>query len=283
MSRPPRRTVLVTGCSSGIGHHCAHALAARGWRVFAGARRAADLDRLTGEGLEVVELDVTESPSIAAAVASVLERCGGRLDALFNNAGYGQPGAVEDISRQALRAQFETNLFGAHELICRVLPAMRRQGQGRIVNHSSVLGLVALPYRGAYNASKFALEGLTDTLRQELHGTAIHVSLIDTGPVRSCFRENALVMFRRHVDIGASAHREAYRAVLKRLQASGDPPFTLGPEAVAAKLAHALESRRPRPRYAVTTPTRVFAALRRVLPTWALDRLLLATTASERR
>ena len=280
---PTPRSVLISGCSSGIGHHCAHALAARGWRVFAGARRAEDVERLAGERLEALALDLADSASIEQAVERVLEATGGRLDALFNNAGYGQPGAVEDVSREALRAQFETNLFGAHELTARVLPAMRRQGSGRVVNHSSVLGLVALPYRGAYNASKFALEGLTDTLRLELHGTGIQVSLIDTGPVRSRFRENALAMFQRHIDVEASAHREVYRAVLARLEASGDAPFTLGPEAVARALVHVLESRRARPRYYVTAPSRVFALLRRLLPTWALDALLRAASASERR
>ena len=282
-SQAPRRSVLISGCSSGIGHHCAHALAQRGWRVFAGARRAEDVERLAGEGLEAVRLDVADSGSIQGAVGEVTEATGGRLDALFNNAGYGQPGAVEDVPREALRAQFETNLFGAHELTCRVLPAMRRRGQGRIVNHSSVLGLVALPFRGAYNASKFALEGLTDTLRQELRGSGIQVSLIDTGPVTSRFRENALAMFRRHVDMEASAHREVYQAVLSRLQSTGDAPFTLGPEAVARALVHALESPRPRPRYYVTAPSRAFALLRRLLPTRMLDALLLASTASERR
>lgn len=284
MSAPhAARSVLISGCSSGIGHHCAHALAARGWRVFAGARRGEDVERLASEGLEAVALDVADPASIVQAVNEVLEATGGRLDALFNNAGYGQPGAVEDVSREALRAQFETNLFGAHELTNRVLPLMRRQGSGRIVNHSSVLGLVALPYRGAYNASKFALEGLTDTLRQELRGSGIQVSLIDTGPVRSRFRENALARFRRHIDVEGSAHREVYRAVLARLEGSGDAPFTLGPEAVARALVHALESRRPRPRYYVTAPARAFALLRRLLPTRALDALALAASASERR
>lgn len=277
------RSILITGCSSGIGQEVAKGLRGRGWRVFATARRMADVERLDREGLESLPLDVTDSGSIRSAVASMLERTGGGLDALFNNAGYGQPGAVEDLSREVLRAQFETNLFGAHELTCAVLPAMRRQGHGRIIQHSSVLGLVALPYRGAYNASKFALEGLTDTLRQELVGSGIRVCLIETGPVRSRFRANALAMFQRHIDRARSAHRAIYPAVERRLASAADDPFTQDPQAVLRKVVHALESPRPKPRYYVTLPTYALGTLRRLLPTRALDAFLLLSTARERR
>lgn len=276
------RSILITGCSSGIGYEAAKELQGRGWRVFATARQMRDVEQLSREGLESLPLDVTDSGSIHAAVASVLERTGGGLDALFNNAGYGQPGAVEDLSRAVLRAQFETNLFGAHELTCAVLPIMRRQGHGRIIQHSSVLGLVALPYRGAYNASKFALEGLTDTLRQELTGSGIHVCLLETGPVRSGFRGNARLMFQRHIDREHSVHRAIYDAVERRLASPADDPFTQGPQAVVRKIVHALESRRPKPRYYITLPTHVLGLLRRVLPTSALDALLLRGTARER-
>ena len=177
------QSILITGCSSGIGHAAAHALAARGWRVFATARAEADVERLREEGLEALALDLADSASIEAAVEEVRERTGGRLTALFNNGAYGQPGAVEDLSRAVLREQLETNLLGTHELTTRVLPMMRAQGHGRIVQNSSVLGLAALPYRGAYVCSKFALEGLTDTLRQELTGSGIHISLIQPGPI----------------------------------------------------------------------------------------------------
>lgn len=277
------RSILITGCSSGIGHEVAIGLRGRGWRVFATARRLRDVERLSRAGLESLPLDVTDSGSIHAAVTSVLERTGGGLDALFNNAGYGQPGAVEDLSREVLRAQFETNLFGAHELTCAVLPIMRRQGHGRIIQHSSILGLVALPYRGAYNASKFALEGLTDTLRQELAGSGIQVCLLETGPVRSRFRDNARLMFQRHINRELSAHRAIYDAVERRLASPADDPFTQGPQAVLRKVVHALESPRPKPRYSITLPTHVLSLLRRVLPTRALDALLLRSTARERR
>ncbi|MDN3520659.1 SDR family oxidoreductase [Halomonas ramblicola] len=278
------RSVLITGCSSGIGEAAAHALKARGWRVFATARREADLARLAAEGLEAVALELADSASIAACVATVLERTDGRLDALFNNAAYGQPGAVEDLSRAVLRAQLETNLLGTHELTCRVLPAMRRQGRGRIVQNSSVLGLAALPYRGAYVCSKFALEGLTDTLRQELTGTGIHVSLIEPGPITSRFRENAYRAYQANIDAAHSAHATTYRAVEARLAGSdGGGAFTLGPEAVVDKLIHALESPRPRARYYVTLPTHLFGTLKRLLGTRWLDRVLLGSTRSERR
>ncbi|MFP4696982.1 SDR family NAD(P)-dependent oxidoreductase [Thiohalospira sp.] len=276
------RTILITGCSSGIGYHCAHALAAEGWRVFASARAPDDVERLRAEGLDdALPLDLDNPASIAAAVERVAEATDGRLDAVFHNAAFGQPGAVEDLTRERLRASFETNLFGTVELNNRLLPLMREQGHGRIVFDSSVLGLVALPFRGAYNASKFALEGMADTLRLELAGTGIHVSLIEPGPIRSRFRENALANFRNHIDREKSPFRATYAAVEARLESTGEAPFTLGPEAVEKALRHALESRRPRPRYAVTHATRILGLARRLLTTRALDRLLRRISRGE--
>jgi NAD(P)-dependent dehydrogenase (short-subunit alcohol dehydrogenase family) len=240
--------------------------------------------RLQAEGLESLPLDLRDSASIRATVAEILDRTGGRLEALFNNAGYGQPGAVEDVSRAALREQFETNLFGAQELTNQVIPAMRRQGGGRILYNSSVLGLVALPYRGAYVASKFALEGLADTLRLELGGTGIHVCLIEPGPILSRFRDNAHAAYRRHIRAEASPHREKYAAMEARLLKEGPAaPFTLSPEAVLKRVIHALESPWPRARYPVTVPTHLFAALRRLLPTRALDAVLRRAGGEGRR
>jgi NAD(P)-dependent dehydrogenase (short-subunit alcohol dehydrogenase family) len=211
-----------------------------------------------------------------------VQRRSGGLDALINNGAYGQPGAVEDLSRAVLRAQFETNLFGTVELTNRVIPAMRERGGGRIIQISSILGLAALPYRGAYNASKFALEGLTDTLRLELAGSGIHVSLIEPGPIRSRFRVNALEMFKRHIDAAGSAHREKYRGVLHRLEKAGPAnPFTRPPEAVLRRVIHALEHPRPKIRYYVTLPTYLFAVLRRLLPHAQLDRVLTAISRNE--
>ena len=253
----------------------ARGLAARGYRVFATARRQEDVEHLRAEGFTSLQLDLADSASIAAAVEAVLARTDGQLFALFNNGAYGQPGAVEDLSREVLRLQFETNLFGWHELTNRVLPVMRRQGYGRIIHNSSVLGFVALPFRGAYTASKYALEGLTDTLRLELRGTGIHVSLIEPGPIESRFRANAYAAYKRHIDPQASVHRERYLKMEERLLKTGPAvPFTLPPEAVLKKVVHALESHRPRTRYYVTFPTCLFAVLKRLLPQDALDRLL---------
>jgi NAD(P)-dependent dehydrogenase (short-subunit alcohol dehydrogenase family) len=266
------QSVLITGCSSGIGLCAAETLRARGWRVFATARKPADIARLKDEvGVESLYLDYAEPDSIAAAAEHVLKASGGRLDALFNNGGYGQPGALEDIRRDVLRAQFEANVFGWHDLTVRVIPAMRARGQGRIVFCSSVLGLIGAPYRGAYCASKFAVEALADTLRTELHGSGIHVSLIEPGPIATRFIEHAIEAYRRHVDLEASHHREIYKTRIASMEAGGRQTFKLGPEAVVAKLVHALDSRRPKARYYVTLPSYAVALLRRVLPARALD------------
>ncbi|MDC7706979.1 SDR family oxidoreductase [Vogesella indigofera] len=269
------KSILITGCSSGIGLVVAQGLAAKGWRVFATARKAGDVSRLQQLGLEALPLDVDDSASIHAAVAEVLRRTGGTLDALFNNAGYGQPGAAEDVPRHAMRAQFETNLFGAWELMNAVLPVMRHQGHGRVLFNSSVLGFAAMKYRGAYNASKYAMEGLCDTLRLELAGSGIHVSLIEPGPIESRFRPNALAKFLANIDIAHSAHRASYEKQLLRLKKEGHAaPFTLPATAVLAKVERALLAARPAARYRVTFPTHLFWWLKRLLPTRWLDAVL---------
>jgi NAD(P)-dependent dehydrogenase (short-subunit alcohol dehydrogenase family) len=268
------RSVLITGCSSGIGLASAREMKARGWRVFATARKPEDLARLkTEEGVESLYLDYAEPHSIKAAAEQVLAATGGRLTALFNNGAYGQPGAVEDLRPHVLRAQFEVNVFGWHDLTARLIPAMRAQGEGRLVFCSSVLGLIAAPYRGAYCASKFAIEALADALRLELAATGIHVVLIEPGPIRSRFLEHALAAYRRHIDLEGSPHRETYRDRIAHLEGGGDRAFKLEPEAVAAKLVKALERRKPRSRYYVTLPTYAVVLLRRLLPTRALDAL----------
>ena len=270
------KTILITGCSSGIGRCVARGLATRGYRVFATARRDRDVNELNAGGFESLPLDLAESDSITAAVKEILSRTGGRLDALFNNGAYGQPGAVEDLSRDVLRTQFETNLFGWHELTNRIIPVMRQQGHGRIIHNSSVLGFVALPFRGAYTASKYALEGLADTLRLELRGTDIHVSLIEPGPIESRFRANAFAAYQHNINPETSVHRDLYRRMEQRLTKEGPAvPFTLPPEAVLRKVIHALESRRPKARYYVTFPTCLFAVLKRLTTQRALDRILL--------
>ncbi len=278
------KSILISGCSSGIGLCVARGLRQRGYQVIASARREADVEKLRQEGFSAVLLDLDDTDAIRRAVNETLTITGGELFALFNNGAYGQPGAVEDLSRDTLRAQFETNLFGTVELTNQLIPVMRKQGFGRIIQNSSLLGIVSLPYRGAYNASKYALEGITDTLRLELHGTGIHVSLIEPGPVQSRFRANAFAMYKKHIDATHSAHRDTYRRMERRLQKVGPAaPFTLPPEAVLKKVIHALESPRPRPRYYVTVPTWLFGILRRLLSTRMLDRVLRAISRGENK
>ena len=278
-----KRSVLITGCSSGIGRTLALGLQARGYRVFATVRQAKDMDGLIALGLESLTLDLASSESIQQAVTEILARTQGKLYALINNGAYGQPGAVEDISRDALRRQFETNLFGTQELTNRLLPVMRAQNEGRIIQISSILGIIALAYRGAYTATKFALEALSDTLRLELTGSNIHIALIEPGPITSRFRDNAYQAFLANIDREHSAHSTYYRHVEQRLGGNKPLPFTLPPEAVLEKTLHALEARRPRVRYAVTFPTHLFAVLRRLLPARTLDRLLLSVSGAGKR
>lgn len=270
----PERSILITGCSTGIGYHCALGMQQRGWRVIATARTPEDLDRLKSEGLEVLHLDYTDPQSIEACADEAVDLTNGALFALFNNGAYGQPGAVEDLTVDVLRAQFEANFFGWHDLTCRLLPRMREQNQGRIVQNSSVLGLVAMKWRGAYNATKFALEGLSDTLRLELRGTGVHVSLIEPGPVATNFVPTALKHFRKNIDTENSPHKQKYAEQLARMEGSRQTSagrFRLGPEAVLGKLVHAVESERPKAHYYVTTPTYLMAGLRRTLPQRLLD------------
>jgi NAD(P)-dependent dehydrogenase (short-subunit alcohol dehydrogenase family) len=269
-----QKSVLITGCSSGIGFAAAEHLRGRGWRVIASARKPADVKRLHGLGFDAVRLDVADSASVARALAETYTLTGGVLDALVNNAGIAIPGAMEDLSRDNLQHQFDVNFFGLMELTRGVLPAMRRRGRGRIVMISSILGRVALPWRGAYNASKFALEGAADTLRLELRGTGIHVSLVNPGPVRSRFRDNSLNIFDSEVEPG-DTHGTTYKRLRAETGARKDnQPFTVGPEVVAARIARALESRRPQARYYVTTPAYILSAARCVLPTAWLDAVL---------
>jgi NAD(P)-dependent dehydrogenase (short-subunit alcohol dehydrogenase family) len=276
--------ILISGCSSGIGYATAHGLKADGWRVFATARDMADVVRLSDEGFEALQLDVADSLSIKQAVAAVLAKTGGRIDALFNNAGFGLPGAVEDLSRDAMRYQFETNVFGSIELTNAVLPVMRQQGHGRVIFNGSVLGFAAMPYRGAYNASKFALEGFADTLRQELKGSQIYTVLLQPGPITSRFRANAQQQFNRWIDGGQSFHRPSYLAMQARLAKVGPAaPFTLPAEAVLLAVRAALRARRPSARYQITTPTKVFWLLKKILPTRVLDYILLKASGDEPR
>ena len=271
------RSILITGCSSGIGYDAAHGLKAAGWRVFATCRAEADCERLCGEGLESFRLDYSDEKNMAEALTEALTRTGGTLDALFNNGAYGCPGAVEDLPTGALREIFETNLFGYHELTRLVIPVMRAQGHGRIVNCSSVLGFVGMRWRGAYVATKYAMEGLTDVMRLEMSDTPIKVILIEPGPITSRIRENSVPHFERWINWQESPRADQYRAsLLKRLYDAKTKPdrFELPASAVTAKLLRALESPNPKPRYYVTVPTYAMGFARRLLSSRALDWVL---------
>lgn len=269
------RAVLISGCSSGIGYSAALTLKQRGYRVFATARQAEDLARLSEQGLESIALDLSDDNSVKDCFAEVSEKTQGRLYALVNNGAYGQGGALEDVSRQQLRAQFETNLFGWHDLSRRALAVMRGHGEGRIVLIGSIVGYLALPLRGAYNASKYALEGWADTLRRELGNSGIQVSLIEPGPIDTHFRANSLAQFKKTIRVDNSVHSHAYRSFLQRLEPDAAPtPFTLPPSAVVHKLVHALESRRPKTRYRVTVPAQACWFLRKIISDRMQDRII---------
>ncbi|KXF89595.1 SDR family NAD(P)-dependent oxidoreductase [Phaeobacter inhibens] len=271
-----QKTILMTGCSSGIGLDAAHGMRERGWTVFAACRQRVDCDRLRAQGFISPLMDYTDAETLRSGLDEVLEHTGGTLDVLFNNGAHGLPGAVEDVSTDGLRSIFESNVFGWHELTRNVIPVMRAQGHGRIVQNSSILGFVSFPWRGAYVATKHAIEGLTDTMRVELRDSGIRVILIEPGPVTSKIREKAIPHFEKYVDWENSALRDRYEAsLLKRLyESTGPDRFELPASAVTAKLVHACESRRPHPRYYVTVPTHVGGVLKRILTTRAIDRIL---------
>lgn len=270
-----QKSILITGCSTGIGLCVSQALRQRGYRVFATARKLEDVNKLNEQGLESLQLDLDDSISIQTAVKEILTRTNGTLYALFNNGAYAQPGAVEDLKTDVLRQQFETNVFGWHELTNLVIPVMLKQGYGRIIQNSSVLGFISLKFRGAYSASKFAIEGLSDTLRQELMGTNVFVSLVEPGPIESQFRKNSFEMYKKSINKKNSRFKSEYIATEKRLTTVGPAvPFTLPAEAVLKKVIHALESKKPKPRYYVTVPTYLFGYLKRILSTSLMDKLL---------
>ena len=267
------KSVLITGCSSGIGLCIAKGLKDKGYRVFASARSRDDVKNLQNLGFESLLLDLSSSESINAAVFKLYEMTD-NIYALINNGAYGQAGALEDISRDALDIQFQSNVFGWHELTNLILPRMRNVNAGRIIYISSVLGFVAMPFRGPYVASKFAIEGLIGTLRLEFSDTNIKFSSIQPGPIESKFRENAYLAFKKNVDISNSHYQDQYKIMIKRLQSGKNVKFTLPPEAVLKNALHALESSNPKNYYRVTFPTKLFALLGNILPSRWMDYIL---------
>ncbi len=269
------RSIFITGCSTGIGYTAAHQLQQHGFHVIASCRQKKDVKRLQNEGITCLYLDYSDPQSITDAVAEITQLTNGQLYALFNNGAYGQPGALEDLPRNALKEQFESNFFGWHQLVIELLPLMRAQNRGRIIQNSSVLGIVAMKYRGAYNASKFAIEGWTDTLRLELSDTNIKVCLIEPGPIETQFRANALKAFKKWINIENSFHKEKYLLQQQRLENSQSKnPFVLPSNAIIKPLVHALNSPNPKTRYRITFPTHLFAVLKRLLPAKWLDIIL---------
>lgn len=267
------KNILITGCSSGIGLCAAETLKKLGYRVFATARKLTDVDYLKKMGFESFLLDLNDSDTIQTTVAQILEKTQGKIDALFNNSGYGAPGAVEDLTREVIRKQFETNVFGTMELTNLILPVMRKQGYGRIIQNCSILGIIAMPYRGAYSASKFALEAFSNTLRLELRGTGIYVSILEPGPIITKFRKNAFKNFKENIANKPSHYEYVYKNMENEIinPAKENLPFALGPQAVVNKLIRALESKHPKAHYYIGFPSHLFAILRRVLPDFALD------------
>ncbi|WP_028388209.1 SDR family NAD(P)-dependent oxidoreductase [Legionella fairfieldensis] len=279
-----QKSILITGCSSGIGHDAALALTRRGHQVIASCRSEEDVNKLIGQGIDAVRMDVNDEQSVASAFAEVMTKTSGQLDVLINNAGYGQAGALEDLSRDILRRQFETNVFGLMDLTRLAIPVMRRQGQGRIINLSSLLGLISLPFRGAYNASKYAVEGLSDTLRLELKASGIDVICIEPGPITSRFRDNSIAQALEHIDKEHSHFQQQYQQMITSFRTKKEESiFTQGTDAVIVKLIHAIEAKRPKAKYPVTFPAHLFVVLKRILSTKMLDRLLGIISKKELR
>ena len=269
-----KRNVVVTGCSSGIGLCLTKGLANKGYRVIATCRSQKDIDKLATQNIEAILLELSSQESVDQAITEIKRRCDNQIYGLINNAAYGQPGAVIDLQRTVLQQQFETNVFGTQQLTNGLLPLMLAAGQGRIIQISSILGFICLRFRGAYNASKYALEALTDTMRLEHRDSGVFFSLIEPGPIESRFRQNAYEKYKQHIDRENSLFRSAYIKVENRLQQMENARFTLTANAVLKVATHALEARSPKIRYPVTIPTRVMAILKRFLPDRLMDQFL---------
>ena len=282
MPSRPEKNIVISGCSSGIGACLASGLKQRGYRVIASCRFEQDMIRLEQQGLETIQLDLASPASVERASEYIAESCGNRVYGLINNGAYGQPGAVIDLRREVLRQQFETNVFGTQHLTNSILPMMLPHREGRVIQISSILGFICLRFRGAYNASKYALEGLTDTMRLEHSGSGVQFSLVQPGPISSLFRQNAYRMFKQNIDRDNSMFSNAYLGVEQRLDKMENARFTLPPEAVLKSVIHALEARQARVRYRVTTPTKIMAVLKRVLPDRLMDAFLEANSDRHR-
>lgn len=265
--------IVITGCSTGIGLETAKYLKERFITVYPTARHMEDVEMLKALGFEhAMQLDVTKATQIKHVIETILSK-ESTIDVWFNNAGYGQPGAIEDLETKVLKEQFETNVFGLHECTRQILPVMREQGYGKIIQHSSVLGIISLFGRGAYNASKYAIEGLTDTLRLELKDSDIHAVLLNTGPVTSHFRQTAVQKLKENIDIDHSIFKKQYE---KSIKGEGKKvPFNEEADAVASVIHKIILAKTPKPRYYITKATYLLGYLKRILSTTRLDKLLI--------
>jgi len=269
------RAVLITGCSSGIGRATAVRLARQGWMVYATARQLETVQDLAGSGCRPHTLDVCDEASMRAVVATV-EDAEGAVGVLINNAGYGLEGAVEELPPEELRHQFETNLFGPLRLTQLVLPGMRHQRWGKVINVSSVGGRITVPGGGAYHASKHALEALSDVLRFEVRGFGIDVVVIEPGAIASRWLEKSVSGMESRID-PASPYVAFNRAVARRLESAHKGVLALAarpPEAVAGVIERAITAPRPRTRYVVPGSARLFTGTARLLPDRAWDALM---------
>jgi len=267
------KTILITGCSTGIGRQTAIYLKQQGFQVFPTARKTKDVAMLQELGFDAFLLDVTKKETIESTLKALLNITNGTLDIVFNNAGFGQPGALEDVSTKVLKEQFETNVFGLHEVTLQILPIMKKQGYGKIIQHSSVLGIVSLKLRGAYNASKYAIEGLTDTLRLELKDTNIQITVLNTGPITSDFRKNAIIKTKENIAIESSRFQKIYSENLSAQKS--EVPFNLPAIAVAKKVEKIVLSKTIKPRYYITKATYILGFAKRILSSSMLDKILL--------
>ena len=271
----PKKNILITGCSSGIGHDAALTLNKKGWRVFATCRSRSDCKYFESLGIESFPLDLSNEKSIKSATDLIEEKISSKLNAIFNNAAFAIPGAIQDLPRSALREIFEVNVFGQFDLIKRCLPLMAQVEDPRIVNCSSVLGFLSLPYRGAYSATKFALEALTDAMRRENFDGPVKIILLQPGPINTKIRQNSIKHFEKWVNWQDSIHQKKYKnIVIERLynkSSSNLSKYELHPRSVTKVLEKALDAKKPKCRYMITTPTLAARILISTLPTKLLD------------
>jgi short-subunit dehydrogenase len=267
-----KKVVVITGCSSGIGLCTTLYLKDKGIVVCPTARKEEDVKKLKKLGFDAYKLDVTNYFDIQNTIEKIINKYK-KIDVWFNNAGFGQPGALEDMLTGALKEQFEVNVFGLHECTRQIIPIMLEQGFGRIIQHSSVLGIIALSGRGAYNASKYAIEGLCDTLRLELKNTPIEIVTLNTGPITSDFRKNAMIKLKENIDIEHSRFKQIYERSLAGRAKS--VPFNEEATSVAKIVYKIIEAKKPKPRYYITKATYLLGYLKRVLSTKLLDKILL--------